>query len=220
MRGRNKCKILKEIRQKIADENDILYVTGECKYQGECSGTCPKCESELRYLERELEKRRSLGKAVTFAGVAVTMALSLSSCEEIFTELGGKPLSGEPLPPVTESADIEFDGAMPESIETFYIRKYAEIEGEIYIPEPNVFFAEGMYDRLGMFFLPGVPGGMDEWKACISYDSEDVTVYGYEGYSLEVYKNSDGSTKEIVINHPDGIREKAVLTPESESNGN
>ncbi len=83
MRGKNKCKILKEIRQKIADENDILYVTNECKYQGECSGTCPKCESELRYLERELEKRRSLGKAVTFAGVAVTMAISMSSCLDI-----------------------------------------------------------------------------------------------------------------------------------------
>ncbi len=83
MRGKNKCKILKEIRQKIADENDILYVTSECKYRGECSGTCPKCESELRYLERELEKRRALGKKVTFAGVAVTMALSLSSCIDL-----------------------------------------------------------------------------------------------------------------------------------------
>ncbi len=55
MLGRAKCKILKEIRQTIADENDIPYVTRECTYQGDCSGTCPKCESELRYLEQELE---------------------------------------------------------------------------------------------------------------------------------------------------------------------
>ena len=48
MRGRQKCKILKEIRQRIADENDIPYVTRECSYQGECTGTCPRCESELR----------------------------------------------------------------------------------------------------------------------------------------------------------------------------
>ena len=47
MLGKKKCRILKEIRQKIADENDIPYVTHECKFQGECKGTCPRCESEL-----------------------------------------------------------------------------------------------------------------------------------------------------------------------------
>ena len=50
MKGKNKCKILKEIRQKIADENDIPYVTRECTYRGDCKGTCPKCEAELLYL--------------------------------------------------------------------------------------------------------------------------------------------------------------------------
>ena len=43
MLGKKKCRILKEIRQKIADENDIPYVTHECKFQGECKGTCPRC---------------------------------------------------------------------------------------------------------------------------------------------------------------------------------
>ena len=80
MKGKNKCKILKEIRQKIADENDIPYVTRECTYQGECRGTCPKCEAELRYLEQELEKRRSLGKTVAVAAVAAGLSLSLSAC--------------------------------------------------------------------------------------------------------------------------------------------
>ena len=67
MRGKDKCKILKEIRQRIADENDIPYVTRECSYHGECTGTCPRCESELRYLEQQLERRRSLGKRVSVA---------------------------------------------------------------------------------------------------------------------------------------------------------
>ena len=80
MKGKNKCKILKQIRQRIADENDIPYVTRECSYQGECRGTCPKCEAELRYLERELEKRRSLGKAVAVAAVAAGLSLSLTAC--------------------------------------------------------------------------------------------------------------------------------------------
>lgn len=81
MKGKNKCKILKEIRQKIADENDIPYVTRECTYQGDCKGTCPKCEAELRYLEQELEKRRSLGKTVAVAAVAAGLSLSLSACK-------------------------------------------------------------------------------------------------------------------------------------------
>ena len=82
MFGKNKCKILKEIRQKIADENDIPYVTRECTYQGECSGTCPRCEAEVRYLEAELGKRMRLGKAASVA-VGVTMAAaSFASCTE------------------------------------------------------------------------------------------------------------------------------------------
>ncbi len=80
MKGKNKCKILKEIRQKIADENDIPYVTRECTYQGECRGTCPKCEAELRYLEQELEKRRRLGKTVAVAAVAAGLSLTMTAC--------------------------------------------------------------------------------------------------------------------------------------------
>ncbi|MCQ2303421.1 MAG: hypothetical protein MJZ97_00300 [Bacteroidales bacterium] len=63
-RGKQTCKILKEIRKQIAAENDIELVVSECTYQGDCLGTCPKCEAEVRYLERELEKRQRLGKAV------------------------------------------------------------------------------------------------------------------------------------------------------------
>ena len=81
MKGKNKCRILKQIRQKIADENDIPYVTRECTYQGECRGTCPKCEAELRYLEQELEKRRRLGKSVAVAAVAAGLSMTLAACQ-------------------------------------------------------------------------------------------------------------------------------------------
>ena len=62
--GREKCRILKEIRRRIAEVNGIEYVTSECRYKGDCAGTCPKCEAEVRYLEAELRARRLLGKAV------------------------------------------------------------------------------------------------------------------------------------------------------------
>ena len=70
-RGKQTCKILKEIRKQIAAENDIELVIEECTYQGDCLGTCPKCEAEVRYLEHELEKRQRLGKAAVVAGLSV-----------------------------------------------------------------------------------------------------------------------------------------------------
>ena len=50
VRGKQTCKILKEIRRQIAEANDIEFITSECQYQGDCLGTCPKCEAEVRYL--------------------------------------------------------------------------------------------------------------------------------------------------------------------------
>ncbi len=99
MLGRAKCKILKEIRQTIADENDIPYVTRECTYRGDCSGTCPKCESELRYLEQELEKRQRLGRGVAVTALCSGLVIGTAACggPGIFEqELGGAPMEWDP----------------------------------------------------------------------------------------------------------------------------
>ncbi len=61
MRGKEKCRILQEIRKQIADENDIPYEITDCKYHGDCSGTCPKCERELRRLTEQLHERENRG---------------------------------------------------------------------------------------------------------------------------------------------------------------
>jgi hypothetical protein len=79
-KGKQTCKILKEIRKQIAAENDIKLVIEECTYQGDCLGTCPKCEAEVRYLERELEKRQRLGKAAIFAGMTIGTAITAAGC--------------------------------------------------------------------------------------------------------------------------------------------
>ena len=89
MRGKNKCKILKEIRQRIADENDIPYVTRECSFQGECRGTCPRCESELRYLEQQLALRASLGKRVAVAALCASVSLGAAGCSSPFGAKNG-----------------------------------------------------------------------------------------------------------------------------------
>lgn len=79
--GKKKCKILKQIRQEIAKANDIEFVTSECKHKGNCEGTCPKCEEELRYLESELEQRRNAGKKVSVASiVAGALLTALPGC--------------------------------------------------------------------------------------------------------------------------------------------
>ena len=79
-KGKRTCKILKEIRKQIAEENDIELVVSECTYQGDCLGTCPKCEAEVRYLERELEKRQRMGKAAVFAGMSIGTLLTAAAC--------------------------------------------------------------------------------------------------------------------------------------------
>ena len=97
MKGKKRCKILKEIRRQIAQNNDIEFVTSECKHQGDCLGTCPKCEAEVRYLERELEKRQKLGRTIAVAGLAVALTTSTVGCDDLFD--GFRPTGGEPLPP-------------------------------------------------------------------------------------------------------------------------
>ena len=68
--GKEVCLILKGIRQKIADANGISYQPKECQHKGDCSGTCPACEAEIRYLEQELKARKGNGFGMKVAGIA------------------------------------------------------------------------------------------------------------------------------------------------------
>ena len=69
-KGRSTCKLLKSIRQQIADANGISYRPKECQHKGDCTGTCPACEEEIRYLERELKARKGNGFGMKVAGIA------------------------------------------------------------------------------------------------------------------------------------------------------
>ncbi|MBP5455472.1 MAG: hypothetical protein J6Y37_03145 [Paludibacteraceae bacterium] len=114
MNGKKTCKILKDIRQRIAQENDIKLITEECRHKGDCQGTCPKCEAEVRFLESELNKRSQLGKAITLTGLAFTM----SSCNPFVNNhtMGIVPATGQDTPP----------------------EEYYQLEGDVsYIPEEN-----------------------------------------------------------------------------------
>lgn len=95
MNGKDKCKILKQIRQEIAEANDIPYITENCRYQGDCKGTCPKCEADLRYLESMLEQRRKKGLSVMVAGMSLLAGVSMAGCQKIENISPGNDLSGD-----------------------------------------------------------------------------------------------------------------------------
>ena len=70
VKGKSTCKLLKSIRQQIADANGISYQPKECHHKGDCAGTCPACEAEIRYLERELKASKGNGFGMKVAGIA------------------------------------------------------------------------------------------------------------------------------------------------------
>lgn len=78
-RGRNICDTLKAIRKEIADANGIEYSPEECHFNGECRGTCPKCEQEVKDLEYELRLRQMAGTAIKVAGVAAGI-VAMTAC--------------------------------------------------------------------------------------------------------------------------------------------
>ena len=94
--GRFICDTLKAIRLDIARANGIEYAPVKCQHKGECAGTCPACESEVRFLEREIARRRSLGKVALVAGVSLGLAN--------FSAIAGNGTSRSPM--MSEHAPI------------------------------------------------------------------------------------------------------------------
>ncbi len=97
-RGKQTCKILKEIRRQIAEANGIEFATSECRYKGDCLGTCPKCEAEVRYLEQQLHARSLAGKAIALAGIsAASLAMLMPMTSEAQTPTDIKILPNDSI---------------------------------------------------------------------------------------------------------------------------
>ena len=52
--GKLVCKVLKKMRKQLIEANGLDVEVEDCDYQGECSGTCPKCELEVRQVEKQM----------------------------------------------------------------------------------------------------------------------------------------------------------------------
>ena len=76
-KGKDICKTLKGIRQQIADANNIRYQPCECHHEGDCSGTCPACEQEIRYIESQLKERSHKGINTKVIGIAASICATM-----------------------------------------------------------------------------------------------------------------------------------------------
>lgn len=106
-RGKQTCKILKEIRRQIAEANGIEFATSECRYKGDCLGTCPKCEAEVRYLEQQLRIRSIAGKAVAIAGIsAATLAMLMPISTEAQAQQERQDFLKGSIPAMTDTITV------------------------------------------------------------------------------------------------------------------
>ena len=103
VKGKSTCKLLKSIRQQIADANGISYQPKECHHKGDCAGTCPACEEEIRYLERELKARKGNGFSMKVAGIAAGICATVMPMTA--AAQGVKPDSMSNLPVRTTKKD-------------------------------------------------------------------------------------------------------------------
>ena len=193
-RGKKICKTLKEVRMQVAKANDIDYTPAECHHEGDCAGTCPKCEAEVQYLERQLRLRRHMGKAVAVVGVSMGLA-AITACKTQKTD--PVPLAGM-LMPETPTADT--DGYMnPNEPDTFTIDTVAVAE----TPVDDIY---GENSDLPDFVAPPTyPGGMSALSQFLSdnikypKEAEKAKIEGrvLVGFIVDV----DGAISESRVEH-------------------
>lgn len=158
--GKHICRILKEIRRQIAEANNIDFITAECNYKGDCRGTCPRCEAEVRFLERQLRARSRAGKVVTIAGISAGLML-MSGCTPT---CANKSDAGPRLTPnsgheYTEEADMQFKEETAASL--------------------NDSVDDGPVNVAGLIERPAIyPGG---WDAFYQFLSENLFSEGRPG---------------------------------------
>ncbi len=103
-KGKKKCELLKEIRKKIAEANGIEYDPPECTHEGDCSGSCPRCDDEAEYIIDKIRSLESEGESVKLEGVVTNSELE-KDWDEMHSNngrLGGIPAYDTTFPDKAE----------------------------------------------------------------------------------------------------------------------
>lgn len=211
-KGKKKCEILKAIRCQVAKKNGIAYTYTECTHQGECRGTCPKCEEELRYLSRELEKIKQSGKQVAVAGVAaaVIAATGTGCSPNLLTDLklpfGEEELAGAMVAPEELDGDVAYT---PDPEDTVTV----ELQGNIVPPEEYVTAGEplpilpSIGDVIADLRLSAdaYVGGFErttiqvEWADWLTESGEDYDIFTMDGDQIIVTYHEDGWSDSVAL---------------------
>ena len=78
--GIEKCRLLRQIRKRICDDNGLPFTEKECPNESpDCKGTCPACEFHLFGLNRMLEELERSGKEVNYDGIKELYANEIES---------------------------------------------------------------------------------------------------------------------------------------------
>ena len=215
-KGKKTCKILKEIRRQIAEANDIEYVVEECQYKGDCLGTCPKCEAEVRYLEQQLHQRQLLGKAVVLAGVSVGM-FTLSSCKNLNRTQGdmeftiadtcivetpndSNTVKDNDIKPLTDEETVTCCGGIILDDSVKPVKKKEEYN----IPKMLSPASDEVYDVVDQ--MPTFPDGMAALMSFINKNfkiPKEVEEEGIQGRIIcTMIINEDGSVSDVKVVKP------------------
>ena len=197
-RGKQTCKILKEIRRQIAEANGIEFVTSECRYKGDCLGTCPKCEAEVRYLEQELRARSLAGKAVAIAGISAAsfaMLMPIGVEAQVSTDLN--ILHTDSLT-ATRVDSVKVRGIVMEEIKT-------DVDSIVF---EELVGASVMNLSNGKGTVTDIDGKF-EIDACVG-DSIKVSFIGFHSKTVSVENTSEPIT--VVLDEIESVLEGEVVT--------
>lgn len=67
MKGKDKCALLKSIRVRLAEINNIPYTPHLCNNLGDCNGTCELCDTESKWLLYTMKGLEAQGYPIIYS---------------------------------------------------------------------------------------------------------------------------------------------------------
>lgn len=198
-RGRNICNTLKAIRKQIADANGISYSPEECHFKGECKGTCPKCEQDVRDLEHELHLRQMAGKAIKVAGVALGITALTASATSCATQKGyykSTPPKSEKVIPILFQEYTTNDTALLQAKDSLSKKGVLFVQGHLISDEDNepLIGASVIAKHSGKYAITDVNGNFT-----LEVEQGDTITVQYIGFIDRSIKLSEMSRDKLNI---------------------